>query len=124
MCLGGNSDLWRYVTVRTISRNLADFHLSRDADVTVAAIPVPIGEASSFGVMATDVNGWIRKFQEKPRHPRPIPGAPGRAYASMGNYLFKPSVLAELLDHAARRHGFRCAHHAGAAHQRRARARV
>jgi glucose-1-phosphate adenylyltransferase len=84
-------------------RQMADFHLSRGADVTVAAIPVPIGEASSFGVMATDSSGRIRRFQEKPKQPESIPGAPERAYASMGNYLFKPEVLVEVLEHAARR---------------------
>jgi glucose-1-phosphate adenylyltransferase len=86
-------------------RQMADFHLSRDADVTVAAVPVPISEASSFGVISTDGGGRIRQFQEKPRQPAPIPGAPERAYASMGNYLFKPQALEELLGEAARRGG-------------------
>ena len=39
------------------------------------------------------------------KRPEAIPGSPGRAYASMGNYLFKPEVLAGLLDHAVRRGG-------------------
>ncbi len=84
-------------------RQMAEYHLSRDADVTVAAIPVPIGAAPSFGVLATDASGRIRQFQEKPRHPQPIPGDPQRAYASMGNYLFRPEALARLLDSATRR---------------------
>ena len=84
-------------------RQMADFHRSHDADVTVAGIPVPIAEASAFGIMATDRGGRIRQFQEKPRQPQPIPGDPGRVYASMGNYLFKPAVLVDLLDCAVRR---------------------
>lgn len=84
-------------------RQMADFHLSRDADVTVAAIPVPLAEASSFGVMATDDSGCIRRFQEKPSRPEPMPGDPQRAYASMGNYLFKPAALAQLLEQAIAR---------------------
>ena len=84
-------------------RQMAEFHRSRDADVTVAGIPVPIGEASGFGVMATDAGGRIRAFREKPRRPEPIPGDPDRAFASMGNYLFRPGVLVDLLSHAATR---------------------
>jgi glucose-1-phosphate adenylyltransferase len=83
-------------------RQMARHHLSHDADVTVAGIPVPIALASSFGTMATDRGGVIRQFQEKPAYPQPIPGRPDLAYASMGNYLFKPEVLVALLQRAAR----------------------
>jgi glucose-1-phosphate adenylyltransferase len=74
-------------------RQMIAFHRERDADATVAALGVPIEEASSFGVMGTDADGRIREFREKPRHPAAIPGNPAQAYASMGNYLFKPEVL-------------------------------
>lgn len=84
-------------------RQMADFHLARDSDVTVTSIPVPIDEAASFGVMSTDAGGRIRQFQEKPLRPEPIPGDPARACASMGNYLFKPQVLEDLLYEAVRR---------------------
>ena len=83
-------------------RQMAGYHLSRRADVTVAGVPVPIAQASSFGVMATDQAGRLIEFDEKPQHPRPIPGQPDFAYASMGNYLFKPEVLAGLLADSAR----------------------
>jgi glucose-1-phosphate adenylyltransferase len=86
-------------------RQMAEFHLSHDADVTVAGIPVPLADARAFGIMATDCSGRIREFQEKPRRPEPMPGDPQRAYASMGNYLFKPAALAELLEQANRRGG-------------------
>ncbi len=33
-------------------------------------MPVPIEEASRFGVMITDGNGRITEFEEKPEHPR------------------------------------------------------
>lgn len=82
-------------------RQMADFHMARDADVTVAGIPVPVREASSFGVMATDAEARIQLFQEKSLRPQTIPGDPKRAYASMGNYKFKPQVLEKLLHKAA-----------------------
>jgi len=85
-------------------RQMVDAHRERGACLTVAAVPVPIERARSFGVMATDVNGRITQFQEKPERPAPIPTDLTRAYASMGNYLFDPGVLAGLLD-GARKNG-------------------
>ena len=76
-------------------RQMIEFHRQREADVSVSALPVPLGEASSFGVMATSPQGRIMEFQEKPKHPSPMPGNPDYAFASMGNYLFKTDVLME-----------------------------
>lgn len=78
-------------------RQMVHFHRERDAEVTVAALPVPLEQASSFGVISTDSTGCIQRFTEKPESPQPIPGDPLRAFASMGNYLFKPEVLTRLL---------------------------
>ncbi|HZS37336.1 MAG TPA: glucose-1-phosphate adenylyltransferase [Polyangia bacterium] len=76
---------------------MIDFHLDKQADVTVAAIPVPAHEASAFGVIETSADGEILSFTEKPDHPREIPGRPGWALASMGNYVFStPTLIAEL----------------------------
>ena len=86
-------------------RQMAGYHLARNADVTVAGIPVPIEQASSFGIMTTDREGRIRSFQEKPALPQSIPGQPDLVYASMGNYLFRPEALIDLLVQAARRGG-------------------
>jgi glucose-1-phosphate adenylyltransferase len=82
---------------------MVSFHRSRAAEVTVAAVPVPISKASAFGVIATGHDGEIREFQEKPERPAPTPGHPGQVYASMGNYLFDPGVLTWLLKAAERR---------------------
>lgn len=78
-------------------RQMAEFHVSTRAEVTIAAIPVPLKDASSLGVMVTGPGGELKDFVEKPERPLPIPGDPDRAYASMGNYLFDPTVLTELL---------------------------
>ena len=78
-------------------RQMVDFHCSRNADVTVAAVAVPLEKASSFGVISTQPDARVREFQEKPRKPTPIPDKPSCAYASMGNYLFEPRVLERAL---------------------------
>jgi glucose-1-phosphate adenylyltransferase len=83
-------------------RQMVDFHLTRSADVTVAAVPVPISHASSFGIMVTDAEARIREFHEKPQKPVPTPNDPTRAYASMGNYVFDSDVLVGLLEAAQR----------------------
>ncbi|MFN7086990.1 MAG: sugar phosphate nucleotidyltransferase [Burkholderiales bacterium] len=82
-------------------RQMAAFHEERGAEVSVAAIPVPLEKASSFGVMVTAADGRIEEFQEKPQQPTPIATAPHLAYASMGNYLFGPDILGRLLEEAA-----------------------
>lgn len=76
---------------------MEDFHQQAKADVTVAAIPVPISEASEFGVMQVDEQWRITGFQEKPKNPTPIPGRPDLALCSMGNYLFERKPLLEAL---------------------------
>lgn len=74
---------------------MVDFHLEREAEVTVAALPVPVEEASRMGVLETDPDGRVRGFEEKPARPRPMPGRPGFALASMGNYLFDARLLVD-----------------------------
>lgn len=68
--------------------------------MTIAALPVPLSEASSFGVIATGPDGRVRQFQEKPDNPAPMPDNPDRAFASMGNYIFEADVLLESLEEA------------------------
>ncbi len=79
-------------------RPMVDFHQDVGADVTIAAYTVPIEEASRFGVIQVDEQWRIVDFQEKPEHPKPIPGRPGEALISMGNYLFDKEPLVELLE--------------------------
>jgi glucose-1-phosphate adenylyltransferase len=78
---------------------MVDYHLDKQADVTVAAIPVPVEEASAFGILEIDDDGAIVAFTEKPdrAHTREIPGRPGWALASMGNYIFSTAPLIEEL---------------------------
>jgi glucose-1-phosphate adenylyltransferase len=86
-------------------RQMVASHCEREVDVTVAAVAVPLKQASSFGILATAPDGRVREFREKPRHAAPLPSDPTRAYASMGNYLFDPQVLAQALHEARRASG-------------------
>lgn len=84
-------------------RQMAWFHLQHQADISVAALPIPIEQASNFGIIQTSSNGRINGFQEKPENPVAMPADPERAYASMGNYLFNTDVLIEALEETHQR---------------------
>lgn len=78
-------------------RQMVDEHLARGAEVSIATLPVPLGECRRFGIVETDEAGWVRRFHEKPQRGAPSPRHAGRALASMGNYLFDAEVLLEAL---------------------------
>jgi glucose-1-phosphate adenylyltransferase len=75
-----------------VEQMMAD-HEATQADVTIAAIPVPIAEANQFGVLQVDSHWRITGFQEKPANPTPMPGRPDMALVSMGNYIFSTEAL-------------------------------
>mgnify|MGYP001450531638 CR=1 FL=1 len=72
-------------------------HAESGADVTIGCLTVPRAEATAFGVMATDANGRITSFLEKPKDPPATPEDPTQALASMGIYVFTWKYLRELL---------------------------
>lgn len=78
-------------------RQMLRFHQESDAHASVAALPVPLDLASSFGVIETEADGRIIQFQEKPTNPKPMPSDSSRAFVSMGNYLFNTDVLVSAL---------------------------
>ncbi len=82
-------------------RQMLDFHLETGAECTVAAIPVPVELARSFGVIEVDSSWRIISFTEKVENPPEIPGRPGWALASMGNYIFNTRLLVQQLLHDA-----------------------
>ena len=65
---------------------MLDFHKENHADVTIATMPVPIEEASRFGIVIADENKKIQDFEEKPAEP-------SSNLASMGIYIFSWNVL-------------------------------
>lgn len=74
------------------------YHVKSKAAATVACMEVPLEEATEFGVMAVDERNHVIEFQEKPRHPKPMPGHPDQALASMGIYVFSLDVLCRELE--------------------------
>ena len=69
---------------------MLDFHKANNAEVTIVVMPVPMEEASRFGIMIADENHRITEFEEKPEHPR-------SNLASMGIYIFNWKTLKEAL---------------------------
>ena len=69
---------------------MLEYHKANHADVTIAAMPVPIEEAGRFGIVVTDESGRITEFEEKPANPK-------GNLASMGIYIFSWPVLREAL---------------------------
>jgi len=75
-------------------RQMIDQHVDAGADVTVAAIRVPIEQASEFGVIETGADGQtISAFREKPLDAVGLADSPGEVFASMGNYVFTTKAL-------------------------------
>jgi glucose-1-phosphate adenylyltransferase len=81
-------------------RQMADEHIKRGADVSIATLPVALKHSASFGIVETDDDLWVRAFREKPTTTPPMPGRATHALASMGNYLFSTDVLLEELKRA------------------------
>lgn len=74
-------------------------HVESGADMTVSCLEVPVAEAAgAFGVMKVDEDKRVIGFEEKPAEPSPIPGEPGLALASMGNYIFNTEFLFDILQ--------------------------
>lgn len=94
VCIFGGDHIYKM----DVSQML-DFHKENNADLTISAIPIPIEEASEFGIMEVDENWRLTNFVEKPKtKPKSIPCQPDMCLASMGNYIFGKDVLLKALD--------------------------
>ncbi|QWV92625.1 glucose-1-phosphate adenylyltransferase [Geomonas oryzisoli] len=82
---------------------MIDYHRRNRADLTVAALEVPVQEASRFGVFSVDDDYKITAFTEKPKNPESIPGR-DTCFASMGNYIFSTKKLIEVLQEGKKRY--------------------
>ena len=78
-------------------RQMVHFHDAHQAELTIAAIPVPVDKASAFGIIRMDEGYRVIGFEEKPDQPSEIPGQPGWCLASMGNYVFEAETLVEVV---------------------------
>lgn len=82
------------------------YHINKKADLTIAAVPKPIDEARQYGVIEIDSDSRIISFEEKPEHPKHMPGNPLAALVSMGNYIFNTKkIVEELKEDAAKESG-------------------
>jgi len=78
-------------------QQMVDFHFEKNAKVTVAVNPQPLNQAREMGVVQTNGNSRVVNFTEKPENPTPMESDPTKALVSMGNYLFDPKFLVEVL---------------------------
>ncbi len=79
-----------------------EHHRETRADVTIAVQPVPRAEASRYGILKTDADGWITTFHEKPEGDEldgleSSTGSETAYLGSMGIYVFRQEVLREML---------------------------
>lgn len=97
VCIFGGDHIYKM----DVSQML-DFHKKMNADLSISAIPIPIEEASEFGIMEVDDNWRLTNFVEKPKTaPKSIPGNPNMCLASMGNYIYNKEVLVDALQRDA-----------------------
>ena len=94
VCIFGGDHIYKM----DVSQML-DFHKEKGADLSISAIPIPIEEASEFGIIEVDDDWRLINFVEKPKDkPKSIPGNPDMCLASMGNYIFNKNILLDALD--------------------------
>lgn len=80
-------------------RQFLSYHNEKKADFTVCGMVMPAHEAArNFGVMELDQDGRIIGFEEKPVHPKSLPGREGMCFASMGIYIVDKEFLLKILE--------------------------
>jgi len=82
---------------------MINYHRMNRADITIAALEVPVEEAKRFGVFSVDDDSRVTAFAEKPENPETIPGRV-TCFASMGNYIFPTKKLIEVLLEGKKQH--------------------
>lgn len=82
---------------------MINYHRMNMADVTLAALEVPVEDAKRFGVFSVDDDLRVTAFVEKSQNPVTIPGR-DTCFASMGNYIFSTKKLIEVLQEGKKRH--------------------
>lgn len=84
-------------------RVMLEWHIERDAELTIACIDVDRSEASRYGVMEVDEEFRVIGFSEKPRNPKTLPDNPERSLVSMGIYVFRTEALVKAVIRDAKR---------------------
>lgn len=78
--------------------SMLETHKSLNADATIACMKVPLKEANQFGILTTDNNQTITRFQEKPELVEACADDPEHVLASMGIYVFSTKLLLDILE--------------------------
>ncbi len=96
VCVFGGDHIYKMDVTQMIT-----YHREKKADLTIAAIPVPVEKASAFGVIEVNSEYEVVGWEEKPANPKEMPDKPGWALASMGNYVFYRDILIQELERDA-----------------------
>jgi glucose-1-phosphate adenylyltransferase len=76
---------------------LIQFHITRDADLTLACTQATLADATRMGVLSVDAEARVCGFAEKPAQPQALPSNPARALVNMGVYVFKTEAMVRAL---------------------------
>ncbi|HNC49361.1 MAG TPA: glucose-1-phosphate adenylyltransferase [bacterium] len=76
---------------------MLQYHIAKQADLTIAGIEFQRDQAHQFGVMVVNEDNDIIEFQEKPKEPKPLPNKPDFCYVNMGIYIFSADAMAHVL---------------------------
>lgn len=79
------------------ARKFDAFHKEKNADFTICTMAIKKEDASRFGIIEVDEHGRVVGFEEKPKHPKEMPGRPGYCLTSMGNYIANIPMLVEVI---------------------------
>ena len=81
---------------------MLNYHIEKQADLTISAIAIPIELAGEYGIIEVDDNWRLQNFIEKPKTtPKHIPNDPTKCLASMGNYIFGKNQLLTAIEEDA-----------------------
>ncbi len=76
---------------------MLQYHVDKDADLSISSLFVPKSLASEFGVIEINKDYRVIDFVEKPKSPPEIPNRPGESFVNMGVYVFKVKVLLKII---------------------------
>ena len=97
VCVFGGDHIYRMDVSQMMK-----YHKKKQAALTISAIPIPISEASEFGIIEVDDDWRLTGFVEKPKTaPKSIPNRPDMCLASMGNYIFETTELVNEVEQDA-----------------------
>jgi glucose-1-phosphate adenylyltransferase len=77
---------------------MIQYHIEKNAHLTMSAIEVPKSQAARFGVIKTDEHYRVNSFIEKPKNPPTIPNKPEHSFVNMGIYVFNVKALKEIMN--------------------------